>query len=378
MSALAACGLDEGTSARGEAAASTTAPFGAPSDLPEASDPKVPPQVDPALVAALETIGQKCELDPKRVSIKSCPNDEHGKLRQSFLERDRAAALDSFSAVLSGDDARARIAAAALANALLGDFGEAAEVSKAAARRYLSALRELDEAEASRALRPGVHAAVLAGEREALYSMLDQRADKSMWATALRELAVHGRTDVLPKLEAVAAGNDTRQVAAALSAPRRMRAPTEAEKAAVCPWSAAFIGHEQRRVWEEAGHNAIWCGGEYIDQLLAQGEREVSEGRFDRSSYLVFRDVCFSPNLSRPKRGSDAQCERTYQLLRRVVDDERIDAKLRGLALFGIYYQRRDEASLALMKAYASSKVPELRERAREALASLEKNYVDP
>ena len=53
---------------------------------------------------------------------------------------------------------------------------------------------------------------------------------------------------------------------------------------------------------------------------------------------------------------------------------EKIDNLTRGLCLFAIYYQKRDEDTLKLMKKYANHKVEDVKKYANDAIKSLEES----
>ncbi len=158
----------------------------------------------------------------------------------------------------------------------------------------------------------------------------------------------------------------------ALRSFRKMYDVTDEEKAQICPWIAGYLGDSRLEVFEVAGYGAIRCGGEYVDKLLDEGERRLSESHeFTRTHYFVFRDVCFS-FMGEKTAGQQAQCDRNYAFLQKAVDDDAVDSEFRSLALDAIDYQRRDATTKALAKKYLRHKDEKVAGRAKEIVEKLE------
>ena len=122
------------------------------------------------------------------------------------------------------------------------------------------------------------------------------------------------------------------------------------------------------------------CGGKYIDSLLDEGEKRLaSSNRFTRDDYLLYRDVCFTPIKGMIKEaGKEAQCERTAQFLENAVNNEKVESRDRGLALFAIYYQRRNAKSMKVMQKYKDHADENIRKYARDSIKSLVETYKIP
>ena len=344
---------------------------------PVPKTPDAPAKIDDALMGELKKIAELCDVNVSGVTVTNCPNKEARTLTDSFRERDRGAAVDTFAAALAGADDKVKTVAANLSRSALSNFGigaKAAKVDSVAAKRYIAAVGKLEKYHAAQAIRSAVHAAMLGGATDELYALLDTHDYLPARAMGYREVMTHGRTSVLPKLKDLAKGDDVNVAAAAVSAARLMYKATAEEKAATCPWIVEYLGSARAKIYMEAGHSAVWCGGEYVDALLDEGEKRLAANQFDRDSYLVFRDICFTP-IGNKVKGTPEQCDRNYKFLESAVKNEKVDETARGLALFAIYYQRRDAKTMKVVKKYRNSKVPKIREYANKAIKSLKETY---
>lgn len=75
------------------------------------------------------------------------------------------------------------------------------------------------------------------------------------------------------------------------------------------------------------------------------------------------------------KAAREKQCDRVFKFLQDVADNPAIESSVRGLSLWNIYYQRRDQKSLDLMRKYEKNKDPEIQKRAKDAIKSLTTTY---
>lgn len=177
---------------------------------------------------------------------------------------------------------------------------------------------------------------------------------------------------MLPKVQELAKSEDEDTVVGALSSWRNMYEPTDDEKAKVCPWIAEYLGDARVDVFEAAGNGANKCGGEYVAKVIDEGEKRLSEKHeFTRKHYFVFRELCHNI-MGEATEGREAECERNYAYLQKVVDDEAVDSEMRALALDAIYYQRRDAKSKALAQTYVGHKDEKIAARAKEIVEKLE------
>lgn len=346
------------------------------------SELDAPPKIDEEIMADLKAIVDNCEINPDGATVTKCKNKEKRALVDKFTkkEKDRGEAIDSFAKALGSDDPKLQTAAGSVMMSAMRAMPEVEKVSPAAAKRLVDAFAKAPKYQAAQSAPTVVHAANLSGNQEvldALYAAIDSHEHKSMKSVAYPHLMAYGRLDRFDKVKELAASDDEQTAAAALEAWRNMKKPTDAEKKEVCPFVVGFLGDSRKRVFQQAGWGAIKCGGESVDKLLDEGEKRLSEKHeFTRDHYMVFRDVCFS-FMGEKTAGQEEQCNRNYAFLQKAVDDEEVDAKARGLALFAIYYQRRDQATKDLAMKYKGHKTPEIAEKAGEIIESLDKHYLN-
>ncbi len=120
----------------------------------------------------------------------------------------------------------------------------------------------------------------------------------------------HGRLKVFGKVRELAKEPNLSVVLAALESPRNMFAWTAEEQAAICPWAAGMLDDARPPVAAKAAAVLGSCSGEYVDQLLASGEKALADGRSTATELTSYRDLCAPPQPGRPNGPSAARCER--------------------------------------------------------------------
>lgn len=348
-----------------------------PETVAEAVD--VGPQIDAEIMADLKAIVANCEVNVSGCTVNKCANDETKTLLDKFelkdgkRPKDRGVAIDTFAAALADPDDKLQTAAVSVMYSGYRVMPDVDAVSPAAAKRLIEAWAKLPKYQANQSITGVVHAVMLSGSDEvanALYSAVEAHPEASK-GSAWEALMTYGRVRALPKLQELSKSDDKDTARAALSSFRNMYDVTDEEKAAVCPWIAGFLGDSRPEVFEAAGYGAIRCGGEYVDKLLDEGEKRLSESHeFTRTHYFVFRDVCFS-FMGEKTAGQQAQCDRNYAFLQKAVDDAAVESEFRSLALDAIYYQRRDATTKALAQKYLKHKDEAVAKRAAEIVEKL-------
>lgn len=345
------------------------------------------PKIDAEIMNDLKAMVANCEVDVKRGLVRKCHANEDDQLENKFRKHSKEApgkelipSLDTFSAALSSEDPKLVTAAANVLLHSFRSFGKDVKpdaISAPVAQRLIAAVGKLSKPQNFMAMRATVNAAMLAGQQDALYAMLDGSKNKQLQQEAYPYLMYYGGMAAFPKIQELGKSSDPELVAAALKAPRSLsHAPAAEDKTKICSWGQGFLKDEHKNVFTNAGKLMIACGGASVDALLAEGERREAENKFSRSDYLVFRDVCFSPYKTEIKDPSRLkQCDRNFALLEKVVNNDKIASRARGLALFAIYYQRRDQKTLDLMKKYENNQDKMVSRYAKDAIKSLEMTY---
>jgi hypothetical protein len=337
------------------------------------------PEIDDEIKADLAAILAECEVNVSGCTVTKCKNDEKKTLTDKFELRggkrakDRGAVIDTFAAALADPSPELQTVAANVMGSAFRSMPDVESVNPAAARRLIEAWSKLPRYQANQSITGVVHAAMLSGDDEvaaALYQAVEAHPEANK-ASAYEALLAHGRLRAFPKVQELSKSDDDKIVVAALTSWRNMYSATDEEKAQICPWITSFLGDPRVDVFEAAGYGAVRCRGEVLDKLLDEGERRLSESHeFTRKHYFVFRDVCFS-FMGEKTAGEQAQCDRNYAFLQKVVDDGEVDSDMRGLALDAIYYQRRDATTKALATKYLKHKDEKVAARAKEIVDKL-------
>lgn len=351
---------------------------------------KAGPQVDPEIMQALEAVVAHCEVGVSGNTVRKCENEEFKNLRAMFKKsdanpqpKDKVDAIDTFSEALKSENKELAVVASSLLYNEYRDYGPSPDPSRftaPVAQRLIAAVGQSPKYQAAQALRAVVHTSMLAGQEEALYQMLDQHPYDAVPGLGYPYIMRYARLKAFPKVQQLAKADDAKTVAAAFSAPRNMPKPTAEEQAEICPWAKGYLSDARDSAYLGAARLMLKCQGEYVDALLDEGEKRLEkDNRFTRDDYMVYRDVCFSPIKGLIKEaGFQAQCARTAAFLEKAVNNEKVDSLPRGLALFAIYYQRRNEASMKVMQKYKNHADPNIKKYANQSIESLVKTYKIP
>ncbi len=348
-------------------------------------------KVDPEIMAALENVVQKCKVDVSGNTVTECKDNAFKDLRAMFSKnpkegipkKDKFEALDTFSTALKSENKELAVAASSLLYneyRTLGTEPDTTKLKPDAAKRMIEAVGQSPQYQAAQSLKAAVHTAMLTQQSEALYQMMDNHSYDSIPGLGYPHIMRYGRLDAFPKIKSLADAEDPKLVSAAFKAPRNMYKPSPEEMAPVCQWAKGYLSDSRDAAYNGAARLMIKCQGEYIDALLEEGEKRLKENnRFTRDDYLVYRDVCFSPVKGLIKEaGFQAQCKRTAEFLEAAVNNEKVASRDRGLALFAIYYQRRNADSMKIMQKYKEHPDENIRKYANESIKSLKEVYKIP
>lgn len=347
-------------------------------------------KVDPEIMQALEAVVAHCEVGVSGNTVTKCQNEEFKSLRAMFKKsetnpqpKDKVEALDTFSEALKSENQELAVVASSLLYHEYRDFGPSPEPSRftaPVAQRLIGAVGQSPKYQAAQALTAAVHTGMLAGQQEALYQMLDQHTYDAIPGLGYPHIMRYARMQAFPKVKQLAKAEDLKTVKAAFSAPGNMPKPTAEENAEICPWAKGYLSDPRDAAYLGAARLMLSCQGEYIDALLDEGEKRLEkDNRFTRDDYLIYRDVCFSPVKGLIKEaGFQAQCARTAAFLEKAVNNEKVESLPRGLALFAIYYQRRNAESMKVMQKYKNHADPNIKKYANESIKSLVETYKVP
>lgn len=244
----------------------------------------------------------------------------------------------------------------------------------AAIEATLAAFKESSGPRAVRLAKPTVHLATLGKSLDKIVTAVDGHATKAARDEGYRHMLTFARLEAFPAIKA--AGAKKEHATAALDSIRNMYKPTAAEKAAVCPWAEGFLGDADGDTAASAGRDMVYCRGSHIDALLTEAGKRLDAGRFKSPFSQVMREPCFQfAGALTPSAADVAQCDRVYTFLEKAANDAKVDDATRGLALWNIYYQRRDDKTLKLMRKYEKSPNKEIAKNAQDAIKSLVETY---
>ena len=363
---LVACGKKD---AAGGAPAGSAA-------APAAAGPKTPP--NPALVERAKAYAAGCTIVVESGLAYSCAAGLTEATQKLVRDTKPNDFVSSLAEVARGkEDPKVASAAVTILSEnwdYLPEDAKRRNATPEAVEVALAAYRESTGSRAVRLAKVTSHVATLGASLPKLIATVEAHASKDARDEAYRHMMTFARLDAFPTIKA--AGAKKEHADAALDALRNMYKPTEAEKAQVCPWAKGFLGDGDGKVAESAGKDMVYCRGEYIDALVAEAEKRLAAGQFKNPFAMVMREPCFQfAGALTPSAADVAQCDRVYAFLEKAANNPKVDDETRGLALFNIYYQRRDEKSLKLMRRYEKNANKEVAKRAQEAIKSLTETY---
>ena len=286
----------------------------------------------------------------------------------------------------SGDEKRILVANSSILNrAAFQNFSkiskEKGAISSKQAKRFLKSIKNLKNTPSNGAAAIA-HIAILGGIKDELYKYLDNEPTKNFTRYVIPNIMTYARLETFPKVKEIAENDKLDQYirAAAISAPRNMYDATEQERKEIGDWALKFLETDTLPILEYTGYLLVYCKGVYIDKLLESYEKRLKEkpATVTRNTYyMVLRDICMDYGLKAfgvKEPGKADQCKRNFKLLQDVADNEKVDNLARGLCLYAIYYQKRDEETLKIMKKYSNHKVEDVKKYANEAIKSIEES----
>jgi hypothetical protein len=329
------------------------------------------------LMAELKTLATTCDVNAEMATVK-CPKDEERKLATDFTRKVKSPieSLKTMAAALADSDKKLQTVASGVMQLAfrtsLGDDAKPGSVSPEDAKALIDAVGAAPRRQALQAVPAAVHAAMLSGQQEALYKMLDGRSNDKLQVVAYRYLMTHGRINAFDKIKALVQSEPTDVALAALASPSTMRNWTADEQAQLCPWARDLGNGDKPEIAGQALGLLSNCSGEYVDMLLARGETLAKSGKLSQAQVAPFRDVCSASRRKTPNLVSEAQCARNRKLLENVLFSKS-DARTKIMTLSAIEYQWPDEATLKLAQRFAKDGDKDMAARAEDIVKRLEK-----
>lgn len=334
-----------------------------------------------SLMVQIQELAKTCDVVEASSGLK-CKGGEQRKLVSQFArEKSRAGSLGTIAQALRDRDPKVQTVAANLLHlgfrSSLGSEAKQGDVSADVTKGLIDAVAELPKAQASQALPATVHAAMLSGQQDALYKMLEKRSQDRLATVAYRYLMTHGRMDAFPKIKEIVAGDQLDLALAAAASPNSMRDWSADEEKQICEWANELLGDERVGIATRAAALLGHCSGPYVDTLLGKGEELLKAGKLSQAQITPFRDVC-SAARRRAKPGeepkvSDEQCARNRKFLEKVLSTSGVDPRTKAMVLSALAYQWPDEDTLKLMKKYENDPDKDLAKRANDMVRRLDR-----
>jgi len=331
-------------------------------------------------VEFMDKIVAGCTVNETSAQVYSCKNKEDNELREWVRKDGPTDLYDTLSELALDKDAKKSGAAIGMADSLFStrdDAWKEKNATKGATARFLEVVKANDGLRAGKAATIASHFSMIRGKEKRLFKVIEDHKDDKVRAQAYQAYMTFGRLNGFKELERVTKKSKKKEyITAALKAPRNMYKDTDKEKDAYCPWAKGFLGDKDLDIASAAGLVLVKCKGKYIDTLIDEGEKRVKAGEFKRPLSQVYREPCFEFIKDVTKKAArDKQCDRLYTFLQAVADNEKVESGVRGQSLWNIYYQRRDQKTLDLMRKYENHKDPEVQKNAKDAIKSLTTSY---
>ncbi|MEL6180228.1 MAG: hypothetical protein AAFS10_14805, partial [Myxococcota bacterium] len=331
----------------------------------------------------IDAIAAGCTINEKSGQAYSCKAKEGSNMRDWTRKEEPGDLYETLADIALKDGGKKEAAAIAQMHNLWstkGDDWKRKNATKAATARlfkYLKDHTDSPDPKMSKIAIFSTHMGMINGLQKQLFPMIEALKNTQARNQAYANYMTFGRLTGFEELKRITSkSKDADVIQAALQAPRNMYKDTDKEKAAYCPWAEAYMGNTDLKIASKAGYVMVKCKGKYIDTLIDEGEKRVKAGEFKPPLSAVYREPCFQFMRGvTDKAAREKQCERLYGFLQGVADNASIDSKVRGLSLWNIYYQRRDQKTLDLMRKYENHKDPEVKKRAGEAIKSLTTTY---
>jgi hypothetical protein len=330
---------------------------------------------DPLMQEMLDVV-QGCKVNPEHSVISQCDDSQKQDLIRDFRrgKRDKMSALPVLVQALEDDDPKLQtVAARIFEGAYRASFGDVkpGAVDKDIAKRLIAVFPNLGRRQQNQVVGAVVHAAVLSGEGDALFKMLDGLQDKALRAVAYSHLMVHGGAPELLKVEALAKGDDPTMVASALQAARNYKGDDAALKARVCALGEGKVTDKDAIVSMRAAQILVRCDEPMVDKLLDELERRDKEGQLTTGLVRSLYELCQVRKDQR--QGTDAQCSRVRSSLEKWIADKKLAPEMRAAALFEIGVQFPDEKTEALCHKYENDSDLRVKTAAKESVRRVQR-----
>lgn len=342
---------------------------------------------DGSVLEQIQHLAKVCEVAVPASGLK-CKEGEQRKLVSDFArQKSRVPALQALTQALGDQDQKVQTVAANLLHlgfrSSMGSDAKTGDVPADVAKDLIKAVSTLPKPQASQSVPAAVHAAMLSGQQEALFKMLESRANDKLGSVAYRYLMTHGRMSTFERIKELVAGPELDAALSAAAAPNAMRNWSAEEEGPICSWAAELLGDPRVGIATRAASLLGHCSGQYVDTLLSKGEEFLKAGKLTQAQIAPFRDVCSASRRRVDKEGdapkvSEQQCTRNRNFLEKALAAKDVDGRTKAMVLSALAYQWPDDATKKLLKKYENDPDKELAKRAQDTVKRLERRDMPP
>lgn len=324
-------------------------------------------------------VSANCSVDTQTGVISRCKNNEkQGLVRDINTGKlPRAEVLPVLVAALTPEEGndeqkqRSIVASKTLESAFRNSWGDKPDqvVTKDIAKKLIEVLPKLPARQATQVIPSVVHAAMLTGQQQELYTMLDALPGVELRASGYAFVLRYGTLSELPKLKSLIQGQEEVVATSAVEALRRVPSPSEEQKQQICELLQSVSTDPRPVVAGKVAAQLVNCGGAAVDALLSHGETQLKKGDLPASFVRAFDLLC----LSRGGKviGTEAQCKKERSFLEAIVANTKLNAEARQAALLGLGLQFPDAETEKLATKYANSNNTDLKAVAQRVVRNV-------
>ncbi len=266
---------------------------------------------------------------------------------------------------------RSVVASKTLESAFRNSWGEKPEqvATKESAKKLIDVLPKLPPRQATQVVPSVVHAAMLTGQQQELYAVLDALPSPELRASGYSFVLRYGAFTELPKLKALIQGQEEVVATSAVEALRRIPSPNDEQKKQVCDLLQSVASDPRPTVAGKVAAQLVNCGGAAVDALLTQAEAHLKKGEVPAAFVRAFDLLCL--NRAGKVLGSEAQCKRERTWLEGVTANAKVNLEARQAALLGLGLQFPDDETEKLASKYANGDNAELKAVAQRVVRNV-------
>lgn len=346
-------------------------------DLDEPATMGIGMKVNQDVLRLMDEIKKECTLAREKNTIVDCSNNQvHRLIKWVQKKRPDDTMLSLANTAISGKPDGQFVARRIIARifAVLPTAARRRNASKETVEVYLRLLRQSRGRDALEITPIATQIAVLGGDSPLLQLIAAEHPVEGVRSAVLRWLMVYGGTEEVKVLKAAATEKNGAFLLDAILGAQKTR-HTEQVKAVLCPWVSDHLKNPNAEVAGAAVASAARCGGAAADMVLIQAQQRLRGDRFEKPFSSALHNMCPDYHPSNLDKETKRRCRRTFKLLESVLRNKTLDSARRAEALTTIYRQRRDKATVKLVRKHTKHSDRVIRSEARRILKELTSVY---